>query len=111
MQTAVLWLGFVVGVAAFAAWLTYTLRQEKALRLAHVVRSQDRIASHRQAALTARPVSVPAPSRPQHVVRAGSFCRVVGSVGHTKRGVALVCRPSDRGRPRWAKAEPARLAS
>jgi hypothetical protein len=109
MRTAVLWLGFIIGLGVFAAWLSYMLRQEHALRVAGGQQSRDRVASHRHAARTARPVSVPVTTT--HVVRAGSFCRVVGSSGQTKRGVALVCRPTANGRPRWARAEPMRLAS
>jgi hypothetical protein len=104
MQTASLWLGFVVGVAVFAAWLTYTLRQERDVRVAHVARTHERLASHRRATLTAHAVAT-VPTRAQHVVRPGSFCRVVGAVGATKRGVTLVCQPSATGRPRWVKAE------
>jgi hypothetical protein len=45
------------------------------------------------------------------VVRAGSFCRVPGNIGHSKNGTVLVCEANDHGRPRWRRAEVFQIAS
>jgi hypothetical protein len=103
MQTAVLGLGFVVGIGAFVLWLTHELQVERRLRVAEVRQSRARVRSHRHAARTARPVAVPVTTH--RVVRAGAFCRVIGSLGRSKRGATLVCAHHDGGRPRWAKAD------
>jgi hypothetical protein len=44
------------------------------------------------------------------VARAGSFCRVVGSVGVTSRGQQLVCTDIAGSRPRWRRVSERRSA-
>jgi hypothetical protein len=44
-------------------------------------------------------------------VRAGSFCRVPGNIGHDRNGTVMVCEANDRGRPRWRRAEVLKIAS
>lgn len=103
MQITVVGAAFIFGVSAFALWLVLMLRQEREHRFALVEASHQRTQSHRRAALDARRDPELAVTT-QHVVRAGSFCRVPGSVGVTKRGDALVCEQMPHGRPRWRKA-------
>jgi hypothetical protein len=103
MQTAVLGLGFVVGIGAFVVWLHHELRLERKLRATEARQSRAKVRSHRHAARMARPAIVPVTTH--RVVRAGAFCRVIGSIGRNKRGATLVCSYRDGGRPRWAKAD------
>jgi hypothetical protein len=121
MQHLVLPLAFVGSLAVFVAWLTVMLRHERARRVALVTTSQERSLAyclHAQAAQRAsvapRPDLAPSPATAitsVSVVRAGSFCRVPGNVGRTKKGVVLVCEPSASGRPRWRRAEALKIAS
>jgi hypothetical protein len=99
-------LGFAIGVGLFAAWVAFLVRgQAKAdvadQHHAHVVTLERRHA--------ARAASAPAPvARPidtARVVRAGSFCRVPGSLARSGRGETMVCSPSANGRPRWRRAD------
>jgi hypothetical protein len=103
MRVSVLGAGFTFGVVAFALWLMFMLRQDRAHRVALVAAAQDHTRSHRRAARAAGGPPVARPAVP--VVRAGSFCRVVGNVGETKHGTVLVCRAKGNGRPRWRRAE------
>ncbi len=102
MQVTVLGASFVIGIGAFALWLTFMLKQERQHRLAFVQASHERTHTHRRAALAARREPELVVTTLQ-VVRAGSFCRVPGAVGRSKRGDALVCQQSAQGRPRWRK--------
>jgi hypothetical protein len=102
MHVAVLGAGFAVGIAAFVAWLGVMLRQDRAHRLALIAATHEQTRGHRRAALAARREPEPVVTT-RHVVRPGSFCRVPGSVGLSKRGATLVCEASTHGRPRWRK--------
>jgi hypothetical protein len=109
MQTSVLGAGFVGGVVAFVAWLVVMLRHDRAHRVAVIAASHEHTRAHRRAALAARYTPEPRPSVP--VVRAGSFCRVPGNVGHSKNGTILVCEANGSARPRWRKADVYKIAS
>lgn len=109
MQVAVLGAGFVVGVGAFVVWLAVMLRQDKAQRQALVAATQAHARWHRHVTRAARAESVPRATVP--VVRAGSFCRVPGNVGHSKQGDVLVCQAQGSGRPRWRRAAALPVAS
>ena len=109
MQTAVLGAGFAIGVAAFVAWLAVMLRHDKAHRLALIEASHAHTRAHRRAAIAARYAPEARPSVP--VVKAGSFCRVPGNIGHSKSGTILVCEPNGSGRPRWRRADIYKIAS
>jgi hypothetical protein len=108
MQVEVVWLGFIFGIGAFAAWLVPTLRREHILRLSQAEQKRARITSYRHAARSARSVAVPVTTT--RVVRAGSFCRVAGSVGRSKHGAMLVCSPMANSRPRWRRVDASRAA-
>jgi len=110
MQVAVLGAGFVVGVAAFVAWLLVMLHHDRTHRLAMVDASHERTRAHRRAALDAQHTPVVLTSTAP-VVRAGSFCRVPGNIGYSKHGDVLICESSASGRPRWRRAEVFRAAS
>jgi hypothetical protein len=103
MQVAVLGAGFAVGVSVFVGWLLVMLHHDRNHRLAVIAASHEQTRSHRRAALAARYTPAPPTSGP--VVRAGSFCRVPGNVGHSKHGTILVCEATGAGRPRWRKAD------
>jgi hypothetical protein len=93
MNIPVLTLSFVGAVALFAAWLVYLLRIEHA-------RSQPLLEPARAVRLV-RPTT----AEPSRIVRAGAFCRVPGNVGHSNRGVLMVCSSEPAGRPRWRQAD------
>ena len=112
MQVAVLEAGFAIGVTAFVAWLLVMLRNDRAHRLELIAATHEHARVHRRAALAAQYAPIPAPSQAVvPVVRAGSFCRVPGNIGHNKHGAVLVCEANDRGRPRWRRAEVYTIAS
>jgi hypothetical protein len=92
MQSTVLPLAFVGALGVFALWLVVMLRHER---------------THRVAIAPATPITSVSAS----VTRPGSFCRVPGNIGHTKKGVVLVCEASPTGRPRWRRAEVFKIAS
>ena len=102
MQVTVVGAGFVIGMSVFALWVTFMLKHERHHRLAYVQASHERTRTHRRAALAARREPELVVTTLQ-VVRAGSFCRVPGAVGRSKRGDALVCEQMAQGRPRWRK--------
>jgi hypothetical protein len=109
MQVAVLGAGFAVGVVVFVAWLVVMLHHDKTHRMAVITAAHEHTRSHRRAALAARYAPDGAPSVP--VVKAGSFCRVPGNVGHSKSGTILVCEANGSGRPRWRRADIYKIAS
>jgi hypothetical protein len=118
MQSIVIPLALLGALAAFALWLSVMLRHERTQHSALVAAAHERAQAHRQFTLTARQESAHAEPvasvvHPSTVlaVRAGSFCRVPGNVGRTKKGVVLVCEPSATGRPRWRRPTPLRAAS
>ena len=112
MQVAVLEVGFAIGVTAFAAWLLVMLRHDRAHRLQLIAATHEHTRMHRRAALAARYAPAPRPTQAVvPVVRAGSFCRVPGNIGHSKHGTVLVCEANDHGRPRWRRAEVFEIAS
>jgi len=104
MQVAALEAGFLIGVASFAAWLLVMLRHDRAHRLHLIAPSHGSARTHRPVVPATRMTSVA-------VARAGSFCRVPGNIGHTKKGVVLVCEASTTGRPRWRRAEVVEIAN
>jgi hypothetical protein len=110
MRTGVLALAFIGAVGLFAGWLAVMLRHERAYRVALIEQSRARSREHRRAALAAQRAPEVVVATPAPVVRPGSFCRVPGSVGRSKRGVALVCERSAHGRPRWRQAQRVRAA-
>jgi hypothetical protein len=99
MHAEVVAVAFFGALGLFAAWLAVMLRHERQHRVALVEQRHESRRSHRRAALAARGEPEPVATAP--VVRPGSFCRVPGSIGRNKRGVALICEPSTTGRPRW----------
>lgn len=109
MQVAVLGAGFAAGVAMFVAWLAVMLRQDREHRVALLTATHEQTRSHRRAALAAR--YTPAARSSVPVVKAGSFCRVPGNIGHSKQGTVLVCEANGTGRPRWRRAEVFQRAS
>lgn len=124
MESIVIPLALVGAIVTFASWLSVMLRHERNQGLALVAAAQARVEAHRQHARAAR--HAPTAEQPDtsiddaatvstlsttSAVRAGSFCRVPGNVGRTKKGVVLVCSPSAHGRPRWRRPAPLRAAS
>jgi hypothetical protein len=105
MQVSVLYAGFTIGVCGFGVWLVLMLRKDRAHRHALAVESHERTRAHRRAALDAR-YTPPSPRATVTVARVGAFCRVPGSVAHSKQGAVLVCEASATGRPRWRRAQP-----
>jgi hypothetical protein len=92
-------LGFVLGIIPFAVWTWWMLRQERNARVAGFVATAP---GHVSQLLVAEP------SRRSSQVRAGTFCRVAGSVARTPSGEALVCTASAEGaRPRWRREQTA----
>jgi hypothetical protein len=108
MQVAVLEAGFVVGVSAFGAWLLVMLRHDRAHRM-QLLTSHEQARMHRRIVRAAQ--HAPGPRLTVPVVRAGSFCRVPGNIGHSKNGTVLVCEANEHGRPRWRRAEVFEIAS
>jgi uncharacterized membrane protein AbrB (regulator of aidB expression) len=92
-------LGFVLGIIPFSIWTWWMLRQERNARVAGFVATAP---GHVSQLLVAEP------SRRSAQVRAGTFCRVAGSVALTPSGEALVCTASAEGaRPRWRREQTA----
>jgi hypothetical protein len=103
MDTSVVMLGFLGGIALFSVWLVVMLQSERFRQDEHARRLVHRQQSKRRATRAARAEStVPVESMP--VVRPGSFCRVPGTVGRSSRGALLVCSSVPSARPRWREA-------
>jgi hypothetical protein len=110
MRTGVVVFWFVVCLGAFSAWLAVILRQERAQKLTMARVSQQRTRAHRRHTLAAQRASViPLPATA--VAKAGSFCRVPGLVGHSKKGTTLVCETGRDGKHRWRRSQPLSIAS
>jgi hypothetical protein len=103
MDTSVVMLGFLAGVGLFSAWIVVLLRDERYRHDEHVRQRHDIERSRRRATLAARAESTLAPET-MPVVRPGSFCRVPGTVGRSRRGTLLVCSSVPQARPRWREA-------
>jgi hypothetical protein len=106
MDTSVVTFGFFGAVGLFAAFLGVLLRAERSHRDEHARRILDAEHSRRRATRAARVESaVPTETvEPMPVVRPGSFCRVPGTVGRSRRGTLLVCSSAPQARPRWREA-------
>ena len=95
-------LGFVLGIIPFALWTWWMIQQERHARVAGFVATSPGHVSE----------LVAQPSRREAQVRAGTFCRVAGSVAFTPSGEALVCTASAEGvRPRSAARADGGLSS
>jgi hypothetical protein len=103
MDTSVVMLGFLGGVGMFSAWIMVLLRGERYRHDEYVRQMRETEVSRRRATIEARAEStVPVETMP--VVRAGSFCRVPGAMGRSRRGTLLVCSSVPQARPRWREA-------
>jgi hypothetical protein len=110
MRTGVVVFWFVVCLGAFATWLAVMLRQERAHKLTLARVSQQQSRAHRRHTLAAQRASViPMPATP--AAKAGSFCRVPGSAGRSKKGTTLVCETGRDGKHRWRRSQPMSIAS
>jgi hypothetical protein len=103
MDTSVVMLGFLGGVGLFSAWILVLLRGERYRQDEHARQVHDAERSRRRATIAAR-VEPTAPIESMPVVRPGSFCRVPGTVGRSRRGTLLVCSSVPQARPRWREA-------
>jgi hypothetical protein len=103
MDTSVVMLGFLGGVGLFAAWMVVLLCGERHRDAEHARQLRDTQLARRRATMAARAEST-VPVEPVPVVRPGSFCRVPGTVGRSRRGTLLVCSSVPEARPRWREA-------
>src|SRR5713101_7476291 len=111
MNVLVLALMFLGGVGLFATWLFCMLRSEWARSQALFEQARDVALASRRATRAARRESA-TPTEAIPVFRAGSFCRIPGSVARGTRGAVMVCSNEREGRPRWRRgADQLRRAS
>jgi hypothetical protein len=106
VNEAVIYGSFVLAVGGFATWLRAMLDAEREERRREVFTGATVLVDRRTQLGTvgrAMPDALP-------VARAGSFCRVVGSVGITGRGQQLVCTDVAGSRPRWRRVAERRSA-
>jgi len=101
-------IGFAVGIGLFACWVAHLVRDQARADVvdrnrAHVVTLERRRAAHAASAPAPAPLALQIDTA--RVVRAGSFCRVPGSVARSGRGETMVCTTSANGRPRWRRAD------
>ena len=101
-------IGFALGIGLFAGWVALLVRDQARAETADRHHVHVSTLEHRRAA---RLASAPAPAPvalqldSARVVRAGSFCRVPGSVARSGRGETMLCTTSADGRPRWRRAD------
>jgi hypothetical protein len=109
MDTSVVMLAFLGAVGLFAAFLVVLLRADRSHRDEHARRILDAEHSRRRATMAARtesavPTETVVTIETMPIVRPGSFCRVPGTVGRSRRGTLLVCSSVPEARPRWREA-------